>query len=1042
MNLILSCAQISGIMISMVGIAVLIRREQNRTTLFLMLANIGCLLINCCYLLMLHSAAPSEALVALKLQFLGNILCFLFLALFILEYLRLKRARPVMALWLMLDFANLFCLWNGRLSQLVYRDLHFSHVPSLGIMRMDMSLGILQILRYGLISLALLCGIICMTRRLFRTKATVERKNLGRLVGTMFVILVAMNVTIHTHFSYDIMPICASICVITIITGVIRGELLSVVETGREWVVEHMGNPFVVVDPMYGYLDANTEAKAMFPCLQNMIRNSPVPKELQSVFRAEEELFRFGDRSYEKTLQPIEQDGDLMGYGLLLMDVTERETLLEELRAAKQKAEDANEAKSTFMSNMSHEIRTPMNAIVGMTEILLRKPHPEQDKNYLQSIRNSGNALLSIINDILDFSKIESNRLEVVEGDYDPMSLLHDLSMIFLNRIGEKPVELLYDVDTRLPAQLYGDALRVRQVIINLMNNAIKFTVEGFVRLRVEMTAVTETDAELLFTVEDSGQGIRAEDIPKLFGMYQQVDTKKNHQKEGTGLGLAISRRLVELMGGELWVESEYGKGSRFFFRIRQKLRSEKAAAHIRSAAPVKVSGRFRSAYLGETLEKLANAYALSYLSPAQVAAGEQVDHFFVDKCSELTEEEQEHLRAHGTRISLLQNPMTEHDAPRGMELINKPLYSLNFTQVINGEQIVLAGSGSEALFFRAPKAQVLIVDDNEMNRKVAVGLLEPLDMQIDLAENGKTALAMISKKKYDIIFMDHMMPVMDGVEATRALREMDGEYFRHVPVVALTANVIPEAQKSFFDAGMNDFAAKPIKLKEIAAILRRWLPADLIENAEEPAEDTPAPETLPPIEGIDTAEGLRNCGSRELFYSLLGDFHRLIDMKSREIESYLAEGLLRSYTIEVHALKNTARMIGAVELSREFYELEQIGNREDPAAAAEKTPAVLAHYRSYKPILAPYAEVDCDTTAVSVETMRETLQRLADAIDSFDLDAADAAMAELGTYEWREDLREWVERLRALVADVAMENVLKTVQTMMDMLSENGGEE
>ena len=1039
LNVILHCTQLVGIIITLVGIHTLIKKEQNRTTMFLMLTTIGCLLINCCYLLMMHSQSVAEAMSLLKIQYVGNVMCFMFLDMFVMEYLRIKRIRPLIPLRVATDFIALFCLWSTRFRHLAYRNLEFIQIAPLNMMRMKMSLGIVQFVRYGLITIMLLGNIVSMIIRLRRIKDATGRKNLLRLMGAESLIVLALNFSLRSQFSFDIMPICSSLCLIAIITGVIRGELLSVVETGREWVVEHMGSPFLVVDPRLGYLDANTAAKEMFPQLSRQIRNGSVGEELQSIFRSEEACVVINGRHYDKTIQPIEEDGKLVGLGLLLVDVTETHRLLEEVQAAKEKAEEANEAKSTFMSNMSHEIRTPMNAIVGMTEILLRKDYPEQDRNYLQSIRNSGNALLSIINDILDFSKIESNRLDIVEGAYDPMSLLHDLSMIFLNRIGEKPVELLYDVDAKLPAQLYGDALRVRQIIINLMNNAIKFTEEGFVRLSVEVTDLHSGEAELLFKVEDSGQGIRQEDLPKLFGMYQQVDTKKNHQKEGTGLGLAISKRLVERMGGELWVESEYGKGSCFLFRIRQKVRNENPAAYIKTAAPVRVSGRFCSAHLGRTLEKLATAYGLTYIPPAQVAAGEQVDCFFVDKRCQTCEKEQGRMRAHGTRVCILQNPMTEHDAESGMDLINKPLYSLNFTQVINGEHVAVTGSGSEKLLFRAPKAQVLIVDDNEMNRKVALGLLEPLDMQIDLAENGKIALSMIGKKQYDIIFMDHMMPVMDGVEATRALRGMDGDYFRHVPVIALTANVVPEAQKSFFEAGMNDFAAKPIKLKDISAILRRWLPSDLIEEitAEKTAaEEVPSP--LPPVDGLDTEEGLRNCGSAELFYSLLGDFHRLIDMKSRQIEAYLADGELRSFTVEVHALKNNARMIGAEALSGEFYELEQIGNRNDLAAAVEKTPAVLAHYRSYKEILAPYAATEADTKAVSAETMRNTLQKLADAIDSFDLDGADAAVAELSTYDWPEEMKELMERLQALVADVAMEDVLATVQTMTDMLSHN----
>lgn len=1037
MGLILCAAQIIGIMISVGGIVVLIQKEQNRTTLFLMMADIGCLLINSCYLLLFRSKSASEALVALKVQYLGNVLCYTCLALFILEYLRLKKAKLVMIVWAILDLANLLCLWNEKLIYLVYRDLRFTMVENLGVLRMDMSLGLLQIMRCGLISAFFFCSAIYMFVRMLRTKAELERRNMGRLIGTQFVILLALNFTILTHYSYDVMPICASICILTIITGVIRGELLNVVETGREWVVENMGNAFLVVDPMYGYLDANSEAKSMFPQLSVLMRNGAVGEEVYRIFMYPEDIVQIGERYYEKSVQPIEQDGKVVGFGLLLMDVTERQLLLEEVQAAKQRAEEANEAKSAFMSNMSHEIRTPMNAIVGMTEILLRGKLPEQEREYLYNIRNSGNALLSIINDILDFSKIESGRLEIVEDDYEPMSMLNDVSMIFLNRIGEKKIELLYDIDVDLPMTLHGDALRIRQIIINLMNNAIKFTEEGYVKLSVKSVPVNGDEVELHFSVEDSGQGIRKEDLPKLFGMYRQVDTKKNHHKEGTGLGLSISKNLVDLMGGEFRVESEYGVGSNFMFFIPQKVRSAKKAAAVREKAQtVTVGGRFRSTYLEETLTKLAGQYGIA-LVPKEKLAAERVDYFFTDCKNLVTPEEERRLHGKGTQFYLLHNPMIEKELESGMTVLNKPLYSLNFSQIINGESVGVSTNNSEVMQFKAPKAKILIVDDNEMNLKVAVGLLEPLQMQIDLAENGKNALAKIKEKEYDVVFMDHMMPVMDGVEATRQLRAMEGDYFQKLPVIALTANVISEAKESFREAGMNDFAAKPIKLKEITAILRKWIPAEYIEETDESESVRPEPvEELPPIEGLDVAEGVRNSGTAKLFYSLLGDFYRLTDMKAEKIEKCLADGLLRDYTIEVHALKNTARMIGALELSEEFFELEKLGNAEERAVLEEKTPDVLAHYRSYKPILKPYAAAaEEEKQEVSTQVMAETLQKLSDAMDQFDLDGADAAVAELESFRWPEGLQSHMERLRALVADVAMEDVLETVKTMKDML-------
>lgn len=287
--------------------------------------------------------------------------------------------------------------------------------------------------------------------------------------------------------------------------------------------------------------------------------------------------------------------------------------LMERLKEEKERADYANEAKSIFLSNMSHEIRTPMNAIVGMTDILLREDVPEEMREYLNNIKNSGDALLNIINDILDFSKIESGKLDIIEKKYEPMSMLHDLSMIFLNRIGSKPVELIYDITPDLPSQLYGDNLRIRQVIINLVNNAIKFTEEGFVRLKVEADTIGNKEIKLSFSVEDTGQGIKEEDIPKLFKSFEQVDTRRNYKKEGTGLGLAISKQLVELMHGKISVESTYGKGSCFSFYIIQKVVDKAPATSIKRTLPegFKIAHNISNSAVREGLIQLAHTYGI-----------------------------------------------------------------------------------------------------------------------------------------------------------------------------------------------------------------------------------------------------------------------------------------------------------------------------------------------------------------------------------------------------------------------------------------------
>lgn len=714
--------------------------------------------------------------------------------------------------------------------------------------------------------------------------------------------------------------------------------------------------------------------------------------------------------------------------------------LMEMLKEEKERADEANAAKSQFLSNMSHEIRTPMNAIVGMTDILLREDLPANTREYLDNIKNSGDALLTIINDILDFSKIESGMLEIVEESYEPMSMFHDVSMIFLNRIGEKQVELLYDIDPAMPTRLYGDEKRLRQVVINLMNNAIKFTERGFVKLKVETEVVQEEVINLVFSVEDTGQGIREEDLGKLFGSFQQVDTKRNHGKEGTGLGLAISKQLVELMHGEIGVKSIYGEGSIFSFTVPQKVENWTPAARLKRAAggKCKVGYRIASEALREQLRKLASSYQVECVCMDTIQR-DMVDFLITDEAKSVSEDERKCLEEAGGKVCVMQNPMLETVSDLSFTVINKPIYSLNFCQLLNGESQVFVRKSSEEQNFTAPHAHILVVDDNEMNLKVAKGLLAPYHMQIDTAENGKQALQMVKQKHYEIVFMDHMMPVMDGIEATAEIRKLEGEDYQRLPIVALSANATAEAKEMFLQGMMNDFVAKPIREKELGACIRKWLPKDMMIISEEFKTDSvKSTQEIPVIEGLDVAEGIRNCGSLELFGELLGDFYRLIDPKSAKLEQCLADHKIRDFTIEVHALKNTARMIGAMELSKSFYRMEQLGNEEKKEEIEQEMPKLLGLYKSYKSVLSEYAQTpEENELSVSVETMRETLMHLHDAVDTFNLDEADSTMKELKTYAFPKDMKPMVQQLEAYVADVAMEDIIRLTQEMCEKLSE-----
>ncbi len=1041
-----------GAVIPLVGIFVLMSKEQNSSSTNLMVANIGCLIMNGAYCLMLRTNNPSEATLALKMEYLGNFLFYYFFIKFILAYMQLdtrhKTIRVFSKIWLVFEAFALLIMWDDKRREMAFGELDYVEDVRYGYHFLSQEGGVVYAIRYGFLTAFLLAliGYMIVRRIQLRNQGGTEKQNLSHLIIAKFVVIIPLALELLFKFNFEVVPLFSAVAVLLIILSVIEGDIFNILDLGRGWMVENFDAMFLVADKSYGYLDSNKYAKKNFEELSGIHKGEKLSDRLERLFKSEEEEIVIEDRHYKKYIRDLNVKNKIRGHAMILVDLTENYNMMEQLKEAKLRAEEANESKSNFLSNMSHEIRTPMNAIVGMTEILLRSDLSEQDRGYLMNIKNSGASLLTIINDILDFSKIESGKLEIIEEEYEPMSILSDLSMIFLNRIGDKPIELIFDIDKDLPNRLYGDSIRIRQVIINIANNAIKFTEAGYVRLTIKMTRMAEADmVDLAISIRDSGQGIKPDDLKKLFGSFQQVDTKKNRNKEGTGLGLAISKQLVENMGGQIGVRSEYGKGSEFYFNIPQRVVGSQIAAVIKEEAivhePMVVSGLMRDQRLLEQMKHMAEGYGLRYVDCYQARDnGDKVDFFFVDEgvYRDLKENIEKHFVANGTELCVLQNPMRENVWNEQVTVVNKPLYTLNFCQVINHETTAVFVETDNVMNFVAPQAQILIVDDNEMNLKVARGLLQPLRMNIDTASSGKQAIEMVQEKRYHIVFMDHMMPVMDGVETTQNIRKLADEYIQNMPIIALTANAVMGAREIFKEAGMNDFVAKPIELKDICSKIRAWLPNELVHKLSAPAavqEQIPQQE-LPVIEGLNVAEGVKNSGSLELFTNLLGDFYKLIDLKSTKIEKCLADGMIRDYTIEVHALKNTARMIGALELSELFYKMEQCGNAEDIETIARENPAVMELCRSYKPILEPYGKAnEQEKKEVPRAKIIEALDRINAAMDSFDLDGADAALSELEEYRLPEALGPYMEELRAFVADVAMEDVMNTGKKMIEVL-------
>jgi signal transduction histidine kinase/CheY-like chemotaxis protein/HPt (histidine-containing phosphotransfer) domain-containing protein len=541
------------------------------------------------------------------------------------------------------------------------------------------------------------------------------------------------------------------------------------------------------------------------------------------VFRAElqqEDLFLMGMVSRDVVSEGIESMIRLVIWvlGLLMISfalgmayVLWSESKVQEsreLREAKRLAEEANHAKSSFLAGMSHEIRTPINAILGMNELILRESGDEQIREYAGHIQRAGGTLLSLINEILDFSKIEAGKMEILEETYDTAVLLQDIIQMSSVKAREKHLQLVTDIGGDLPRQMKGDVVRIHQICTNLLSNAMKYTEEGSVSFFVSGEPAEVPGMFLLvIRVQDTGMGIRPEDLQRLFDGYERLDIAKNHHVEGSGLGLAITRRLTENMGGELKADSVYGEGSRFTITLPQQ---------IMDATPI---GNFR-----------------------------------------------------------LQDG------------------------TVPGEKTYRPG-------FLAPKARVLVVDDNEMNRMVVKGLLKQTGLQIGEAAGGDEALAMTKEQTFDVILLDHMMPGLDGIETLERIRCQPEGKNKETPIIALTANAIVGAGEMYRLRGFADYLSKPVKGTDLENMLLRFLPADKVEQEKNGNIN-------PHMLEIDRELGRKNCGGDEEFYQeLLGMFADSSREKIRQLKECLEQGNEKEYEIYVHALKSSALTIGATAL-------------------------------------------------------------------------------------------------------------------------------
>lgn len=615
-------------------------------------------------------------------------------------------------------------------------------------------------------------------------------------------------------------------------------------------------------------------------------------------------------------------------------------TLLQIVEAKREEAETAAKVKTEFLANTSHEIRTPMNSIMGMTELALREDASPQIKSYLGNIRDAGTNLLNIINDILDFSKIESSKTELSFTDYNILSVMNDVCNIISIKMNTNAIQLITCIGSDVPSVMNGDERRIKQIILNLAGNAIKYTRHGSITVSISIKPTEDSDSVLLCcSVKDTGIGIREADMKRLFNAFERADTKKNRNIEGTGLGLAICKSLTELMGGKIDVRSIYGAGSVFSFEIPQTVKDNTPCIKIKDKEKrnilLCVRAKEQATAVSAELASLELKYTLvSGIKELSLSELSEYTDILIDY-----EEYSEHkhlLSDINIKMAVISEPGVRlSGAGATVKKIYRPVTVISLLTLFSSTDILSdSRKATQLKHFSAPDAKILVVDDNATNLLVAKRLLSLYQANVDTAESGIQALKTVQKEDYDIVFMDHMMPELDGIETAQAIRSLGGKYAK-LTIIALTANVVSGAAELFRESGMDDFLGKPIEMSELHRLLLKYIPEEKqqravqTEEAERKTGQSAFLMKLKEIDGINVDTALNQCGGDERILSDVLRSAASTPSVRKLCKAYESNDLI-NYTVYVHGLKGALRNVGMEGLGNMAYELELAGKKKD----------------------------------------------------------------------------------------------------------------
>lgn len=673
-------------------------------------------------------------------------------------------------------------------------------------------------------------------RRIVR--AQTEKRVLGIVIAGSVAAIIGVTGSILFSDYYDFSPLIFGVYSMVFLYCMQKYSLFDTVDTAIYQVAAENSQAILVIGENDNLIYANKTAHRLFDWITDKETDSgTITESIRKNFLSGQSECRMGDRDYQITVSEVTDGLSVLGRTITLADITQMKRHTLELEMLSQKANEANRVKTSFLARMSHEIRTPINTILGMNEMILRESRSKEIIGYAENIKDSGRILLNIINDILDFSKIESGKMEIICNHYKTAEIIHDVVNMIEVEVEQKNLTFCLEAAEDIPSVMYGDSVRIQQVILNLLTNAVKYTHEGTVTFRIG-GAYTGTDRYTLHVeVEDTGIGIKEEDIQNIFDFFHRIEAEKNRNIEGTGLGLNIAQHALQMMGSRIQIESRYGKGSKFYFDLEQTVVDRKPVGNL-------------------------------------------------------------HRKIKESRL----------------------------------------GGWSLGVSFVAPRARVLVVDDNRMNLEVFKGLLKDTQMQIDTADDGKTALERLCAESYDMVFMDHMMPEMDGLETYEKLKDMWKNCPEEVktpettPVIVLTANAIAGVREMYLEKGFRDYMSKPVDYASLEQMIVRYLPGQKVRHPEERTGTEGLSQLSGQIHpqnmdekfkmleeyGIDLEEGLHHMrGNLDTYEEILHIYFRELPDRLARLSCYRKQNDMKNYCVDVHSLKSTSKSVGALAIAQ-----------------------------------------------------------------------------------------------------------------------------